>query len=236
MREGYRNSLQVMRTSQPGTKRRGPDADRYTATRLTRWAARAGRHPPWRDGSVYQVAVAEILLQKTKAEDVEPVWVELVSRYPSAPHLASATLAKLRSIVGQLGLGRQRAERLRSMAKAMRDRKWYRMSVPGLGHYGTGVVRLTAHKQLSSTPVDGNIARIMSRYHGFDFERGEPRKKREVIEATAALLNARARPAGQLRVLYALVDLGAIVCTAAKPACPKCPLSEGCAFAAQTVS
>ena len=204
--------------------------------RLTKWASRAGRRPPWRGGSPYQIAVAEILLQKTKAEDAEPVWLELVQRYPSATDLASARKTQLRATISRLGLGYQRAERLKAMAKAMCDRQWYMNRVPGLGPYGTGVLRLSSNKKLSETPVDGNIARVMSRYHGFVLDRGEMRKKPEVKKATASLLATRARPDGQLRALYALIDLGAIICTPANPACSQCPLSEGCAFAAKEPS
>ncbi len=199
--------------------------------RLLRWARKNGRQPPWRSAQgAYPVAVAEVLLQKTKAADVEPVWEQLIARFPTAEALADADANRIHRIVADLGLGAQRTARLKAMAKAL-EQGGLAGPGSGLGPYGLAVASLSAGRQPSTVPVDGNLARVVSRFYGFRFDRGEPRKKPEVKAAVERLLNARRRPEAKLRALYALVDLGAAVCTPARPACEACPLSSTCAFA-----
>lgn len=205
------------------------------AEALTRWAKTSGRRPLWREtADPYKLAVAEILLQKTKGHDVEPVWTRVVSAYPSPDALAVAADGDLHAMVAHLGLGNQRVQRLKSMAVAMRTGRTTQ-KLPSLGPYGSAVVALAEGREPETPPVDGNIARVICRYLGLEFERGEPRKKPEVKEAVSDLLRTQRGSVRQLRVVYALVDLGATVCTPAKPDCPACPLFRSCAFAAERV-
>lgn len=200
------------------------------APRLLRWARKNGRQPPWRSAQgAYPVALAEVLLQKTKATDVEPVWEQLIARFPTAESLAGADAKRVHQIVAALGLGTQRTARLKALAKALVQAG---LDGPGsgLGPYGLAVASLSAGRQPFTVPVDGNIARVVCRFYGLRFDRGEPRKKPEVKAAVERLLDARRRPEAKLRVLYALVDLGAAVCKPARPACEACPLSSTCEF------
>jgi A/G-specific adenine glycosylase len=199
------------------------------ASSLLVWASREGRNPPWRKvDDAYQLAVAEILLQKTKSSDAESVWCHLTSSFPTSLELASASDEEVRTIVGHIGLGIQRTRRLKAMAAAMAHGG---KETPGLGPYGSAVVELAGGREPKSTPVDGNIARVITRYYGLVFERGEPRKKNLVRQAVARMIGRR-RPARSLRVVYALVDLGAAVCRPRNPACSECPLLGGCRYAA----
>lgn len=196
------------------------------------WANASGRSPPWRTApDPYRLAVAEILLQKTKAEDVEPVWARLVRRYPTAQRLARARNRDIARIVGGLGLGRQRTQRLKKMAAVMWREGPDAPRLPGLGSYGLGLLRLSRGLDVRSAPVDGNVARLIARYGELRFARGEPRKKPEVKQAVMELLGTRRRRRERLLLLYGLVDLGALVCRPANPACPECPLVAGCSYA-----
>ena len=198
--------------------------------KLLRWARKNGRRPPWRSAhGAYPVAVAEVLLQKTKATEVEPVWAQLIARFTTAESLADASANRIHRIVAVLGLGTQRTARLKGIAKALRQGG---LDGPGsgLGPYGLAVASLSAGRQPSTVPVDGNVARVVSRFYGFRFRRGEPRKKLEVKAAVERLLDAQRRPEAKLRVLYALVDLGAAVCKPGRPACEACPLFSTCEF------
>lgn len=189
---------------------------------------------PWRESQGYPLAVAEILLQKTRGDAIEGVWRRVVTGYPAPSDLARARRAQLEKIVAPLGLGRQRASRLRLMA---RDWDEIRAGGPvrGLGPYGLAMVRLSMGLRASTVPVDGNIARVVTRVHGWEFERGEPRKKPQVREAVDQLI--RRRTSGRAtEALYALVDLGAIVCKPRSPDCHLCPLERRCEFAQRGVS
>jgi A/G-specific adenine glycosylase len=203
----------------------------HAARRLEHWGAARGRLPPWRlSRDPYALAAAEILLQKTRGEDVEPVWEALMSAYSVPAKLAEADDEEVRGIVAVLGLGSQRVQRLKRMAQAMHGREHY-ARLPGLGAYGSAVLALTGGRCPDTPPVDGNIARVICRSLGLSFARGEPRKKPEVKRAVARLLHEQETPAAKLDVVYGLVDLGATVCTPHSPDCSSCPLSDCCAFA-----
>ncbi len=195
------------------------------------WEAGHGRRVPWRTTQdPYAIGVAEILLQKTKGADVEPVWLRLVAEYPDAAALASAEEAKLQTLIGGLGLGRQRAGRLKGMAQALLERG-LEGQLPGLGSYGLAIVFLSCGREPEVPPVDGNIARVIARYHGFNFERGEPRKNPQVKEAVRRILTTLDQPEDKLQATYALVDLGASICVPSRPACSICPLVAWCVSA-----
>ena len=175
--------------------------------------------------------MAEVLLQKTKADDVIQVWRELFARYQTPVALFQASDCEVHMIVECLGLGRQRTARLKSLARSW-DSFWTSSSsLNGLGPYGTAIVQLTVGLDVTTAPVDGNIARIMTRYYGFAFAKGEPRKKPEVKQVVTKILERTAKPEEKLKVLYALVDLGSVVCKPSKPSCSTCPLVLSCMFA-----
>lgn len=192
---------------------------------LIRWGRRHARHFPWRNAGGYGVAVAEILLQKTRGETVQSYWQRVIERYPDHEHLARARASTLARLVAPLGLGEQRSARLIGMARSVvRDEPF-----AGLGPYGRAVVALTEGHRVTAAPVDSNIARVLSRVTGWQWERGEPRKKPELRTLARDLVSGP--PQRGLATLYALVDLGALVCTPWKPRCPECPLVSLCASA-----
>jgi A/G-specific adenine glycosylase len=205
------------------------------AKKLLTWADQHSRRLPWRDSAdSFSLAVAEILLQKTKGEDVVPVWAEVLASYPDAAALAGAGDADLRAIIERLGLRNQRVQRLKFMARALAEGRTAK--IPGLGSYATAILTLAQGNEPGSLPVDGNISRVICRFYGLAFERGEPRKKPAVKQAVAALLATQANPAMKLRLIYALVDFGAIVCTAPSPHSDVCLLSRWCVFTSQRAS
>lgn len=202
---------------------------RAIAYHLIAWERRNGRRPPWRQTSdPYKFAAAEILLQKTREPAVAPVWSELVGRFPSPSSLLLASDSEVRAIVGPLGLGNQRTQRLKAMAAALRS-PTTAMKIPGLGSYGSSVVALATGKTPVNPPVDGNIARVVTRLEGLKFDTGEPRKKQEVRKTVAQLLDSCGTPKRRLEAVYGLVDLGARICTPLHPRHAECPLFEYCA-------
>ena len=204
------------------------------AASLLAWAEKEGRRPPWRSvRDPYLLAVAEILLQKTKAEDVEPVWCKLISSFPAPSDLVRASDKEIQQIIGRLGLGSQRTERLRTMASAML-RSGRSESLPGLGTYGMEIVRLSVGETSHVAPVDTNIARVICRYYGLTFRRGEPRKQSEVKAAVKRLLDTQVGASRKLQAVYGLIDLGALVCVSGGPRCSVCPLVMGCSFVLAT--
>ncbi len=199
--------------------------------RLVSWGRSHGRRMSWRTRRrAYPVALAEILLQKTKGADAEIVWKRLMANYPTALSLSRAGNKRLRRIVSPIGLGKQRAGRLRSMASWLAG-QGIPERAPGLGPYGRAIVALSLGRSTETAPVDGNVARVICRLFGLEFDRGEARKKPQVKEIAFSLMGKRRAPPDQLDVVYALVDLGAKVCTPFNPSCVACPLLGVCPFA-----
>jgi A/G-specific adenine glycosylase len=99
-------------------------------------------------------------------------------------------------------------------------------ALPGIGEYTAAAVGAIAFG-LPVVPVDGNVERVVARL--FAVEAPLPTAK-PVLRRLAATLgadpNARARPADFAQALF---DLGATLCTPARPACARCPWMEGCA-------
>lgn len=190
------------------------------------WSMSFGRSFPWRDTrDPYRLAVAEVLLQKTKAPDAEAVWSALIERYPTAIALDRADPDDVRAVVASLGLGLQRTARLQRAARAIATNE----ATPRLGPYGDAMVAMTLGDPGDSVPIDGNVARVVQRVLGLRWDRGEPRKKPELRAGARSLLEASGDNAGRLLFMYGLLDFGATVCTARRPLCATCPLAAGCA-------
>ena len=201
----------------------------FPVSDLLTWAETQGRRPPWRDyPEAFGLALAEVLLQKTKADAVVEPWRECVRLFPTPESLSDAPDWQVHQVVKRLGLGLQRTSRLKAMAKNWETLWNSKSSLPGLGPYGSSIVRLASGLQDAAAPIDGNIARIICRYYGLQFQRGEARKKPEVGNAVRGALEGAGEPRNRLMLLYGLVDLGAIVCKPSKPSCEQCPLRLGC--------
>lgn len=222
-----------MVAEQVRTHGRGDAVASIDARALRRWARRHGRSFPWRSNEGYPFAVAEVLLQKTRGEAIEAAWRAILKRYPSPDALARSRPGPLERIAAPLGLGRQRAERLRMMARTWPALLTGEGPVRGLGPYGQALVRLSLSLPPRTVPVDGASARVISRYHGLAFERGEPRRN-PAVRAVVQRLLQRSRPRTALATILALVDLGTTVCKPRIPLCERCPLRSGCAFHAAT--
>ena len=125
------------------------------ARQLSRWGTADGRTLPWRySGDEYRLGVAEVLLQKTKADAVVPVWETVTARYPTAAALASAKSDDLWRLVSPLGLGTQRTARLYALARSLEGRVAY----GGVGPYGSAMLALEAGR----TPDDPTMASALA--------------------------------------------------------------------------
>lgn len=204
--------------------------------KIIQWGETSGREFPWRKTSnIYLLAVAEVLLQKTRGADAKKVWQQLVSRFATAELLANADEQEIIRIVDSIGLGNQRATRLKILAKALTGEASIDQ-LPSLGSYGRSILAMSSNQHPRNAPVDGNIARVICRVKGFRFSRGEARKKPLVHSVMEELLEAAGQPPQQLMLTYSLIDIGATVCSPRKPSCFACPLVNNCLFAYSSCS
>ncbi|HYV56878.1 MAG TPA: hypothetical protein VE911_05000 [Candidatus Nitrosopolaris sp.] len=180
--------------------------------------------------------VSEIMLQQTQVARVVEFYPRFLQRYPTLEDLASAPAHAVRESWQGLGYY-ARARNLHAAVRRIVAESGGRVPqsttelgrLPGIGAYTAGAVSSLAFG--TAVPaVDTNVARVLGRVFGM---RGAPRSARRArrIWALAAAL-VPVRRAGDWN--QALMDLGALVCTARAPRCPVCPVRGICALRART--
>ncbi|WP_051158816.1 A/G-specific adenine glycosylase [Tsukamurella sp. 1534] len=202
------------------------------------WFDRAERDLPWRRDGVtpWQILVSEVMLQQTPVVRVEPVWHEWVRRWPAPADLARATGADAVRAWGKLGYPR-RAMRLHACAQAIVERHGGTvpssvdelLALPGVGDYTARAVACFAFGQ-DVPVVDINVRRVLARAVAGESDAAAPSAKRDLAAAVDAL--ATVPEAKRPRLSAALMELGALVCTARSPRCGECPVSGDCAWLA----
>ncbi len=202
------------------------------AAKALAWFDRHARVLPWRDApDPYRVWLSEILLQQTTTTGAAPYYAEFLRRWPDVAALAAAPMEEVMSAFAGLGYY-SRARNLHACAKTIAagggafpaDEAALR-ALPGVGPYTAAAIAAIAFGQ-PATPIDGNIARIVSRLAGFSAPIAANRRE---IEAFAKTLTPPRR-AGDFA--QSLMDIGATICRPRSPACATCPLHEGCVAAA----
>lgn len=208
---------------------------RERATGIARALRRYGNHIrkfPWRrNRDPYRLAVAELLLQKTRASSAVPVYAQMLTRYPSPQSLARSNEKSIELLLRPLGLSRKRARHFIGLGRALAElgtdilsSHASAMTLPGLGSYGSRAVSCFAFGAHVGI-VDANVRRILTRVFGL--RKMDPRSPRYQAIADRIIGEARDPAAAN----YALLDIGALIC-AREPRCEVCPLAKSCKFAA----
>lgn len=202
---------------------------------LLDWYAGAARDLPWRrsDANPWGVLVSEVMLQQTPVARVLPAYRSWMQRWPTPSGLAAATPGDAVRAWGRLGYPR-RAVRLHECATALVARHGGEvpadlkalLCLPGVGAYTARAVAAFAFGQRQPV-VDTNVRRVVARAFGGQGEAGPPSQARD-LSAVAALLPVE--PTRAVRVSVALMELGALLCTARTPRCDLCPLRNTCAW------
>lgn len=199
------------------------------------WYRSAARDLPWRapDCSPWGVLVSEVMLQQTPVSRVEPRWREWTDRWPTPEALVAAPTAEVLRAWGSLGYPR-RALRLVECARVVVDRHDGELpadhaallALPGVGPYTAGAVLAFAHGR-RALALDTNVRRVLAR--AVDGVALPPPHlgAAETRRAEALLPDDDATAA---RWSQAVMELGALVCTARVPRCGKCPLADRCAW------
>lgn len=211
-----------------------PDARDLHEPLLT-WYAGAARDLPWRRPgcSPWGVLVSEVMLQQTPVSRVEPVWRSWLERWPTPAHLAAEPAGEAVRAWGRLGYPR-RALRLHAAAQAIRDRHAGTVpadldtlrSLPGVGDYTAAAVRAFAFGG-RAVVVDTNIRRVLVRTL-----RGQALPAPSLTRAETGLAAASLPDDDPAAATWnvAVMELGALVCTARSPACDGCPVADRCAW------
>ncbi|HEX3432343.1 MAG TPA: A/G-specific adenine glycosylase [Rhizomicrobium sp.] len=207
------------------------------AARLLAWydmnrRALAWRALPGEAADPYGVWLSEIMLQQTTVAAVDKYFRSFVARWPDVHALAAASLDDVRAAWAGLGYYSRAANLHRTAALVARDfaGRFPREAValrqlPGIGDYTAGAIAAIAF-DAPEAAVDANAERVIARF--FAVESPLPKSKPELRRLAQTLVPEKR--AGDFA--QGLMDLGALVCTPKRPACPQCPWNNACrAFA-----
>ena len=207
------------------------------AGRLLVWFDISGRHDlPWQHPRTpYRVWLSEIMLQQTQVRVVVPYFERFVAALPDLRALAAAPLDDVLALWSGLGYY-ARARNLHAAAKACVEHHGGELprdidalvALPGIGRSTAGAILAQAWGDRHPI-LDGNVKRVLSRWHGVDGWPGASKVERRLWEfAESHLPHAR-----MADYVQAQMDLGATLCIRHDPSCLLCPVSEGCAALAQ---
>ena len=201
------------------------------------WYDAHARDLPWRrpEASPWSVMVSEFMLQQTPVARVLPVHAAWLERWPTPADLAAATTGDAVRLWGRLGYPR-RALRLHAAAAAIVESHGGEVpssydslrALPGVGDYTASAIAAFAFGH--AVPVlDTNVRRVHQRVlRGTEFPSDSVRAH-ERQDAVGLLPDD---PATAATWSVAVMELGALVCTARAPACSECPVAAQCSWRA----
>jgi A/G-specific adenine glycosylase len=201
------------------------------------WYARHARDLPWRapGATPWSVLVSEFMLQQTPVARVLPEYLSWIARWPTPAALAAEPAGEAIRQWGRLGYPR-RALRLHETATILTARHGGKvpadrdalLALPGIGSYTAAAVASFAFGQRHAV-LDTNVRRVLARLvAGQPVSGAAP----SVAERRLAESFLPAEPAVAARWSVAVMELGALVCTAASPRCGTCPVARDCAWLA----
>jgi A/G-specific adenine glycosylase len=215
---------------------KAPDAPALRE-RVLKWYDEHARDLPWREPSAspWAVLVSELMLQQTPVVRVLPVYAQWLERWPTPADLAAEPTGEAVRMWGRLGYPR-RALRLHAAATAIVERHGGEvpadheelLALPGVGAYTAAAVASFAYRR-RHVVLDTNVRRVLARVVG-GVELPSPSVTRAEREVAASLLPEDGPTAAAWAV--GTMELGALVCVAASPRCPDCPVADLCAWRA----
>jgi A/G-specific adenine glycosylase len=205
---------------------------RVVQRRLLRWYTRHGRDLPWRHTrDPYRILVSEVMLHQTQVNRVMPKYNEWLTVYPTFEALAAAPLEEVMELWRPLGYN-FRPERLHQIARLVvheLDGKLPNtfeklVALPGIGRYTAGAILSFAFHR-DAPIVDTNVRRLIQRVFGIH----DSPEKATIVEKEVWRLAETLIPRRKAFIFnQALIDFGALVCTARNPVCPNCLFGDLC--------
>jgi len=197
------------------------------------WFQEHGRkNLPWQSSppDIYHVWLSEIMLQQTQVATVVDYFINFITNFPTVVELANADEEDV--LASWAGLGYySRARNLHKSAKIVLSE--YRgifptsyselISLPGIGRSTAGAILSLAYNQ-SQPILDGNVRRVLSRYHRVAGHYSDSK----VLKEFWRLAKYHTPSRQNANYTQAIMDLGATICVPHKPLCPRCPVSRHC--------
>jgi len=202
------------------------------ARRVVRWQQRAGRSElPWQGtNDPYAIWVSEIMLQQTQVATVVPFYTRFMEIFPDIATLAGAPLDDVMRLWSGLGYY-SRARNLHRAAQIVATQyagvfpgtRAEIEQLPGVGRSTAAAIAGFAFGARAAI-LDGNVKRLLARHFLVEGFPGDRAVESELWSLAESLLPKR----GVAPYIQGLMDLGALICTTRRPACPRCPLRTTC--------
>jgi len=236
------------RVAAPGVRGAAVDIDRTTSAefgkRLRAWYRRNARDLPWRKTrDAHRILVSELMLQQTQVSRVVTYYGEFLERFPTLAHVARAEPARVTEAWEGLGYY-ARARNLHKLARQVTDdgRAPDRTlppdaaalrELPGVGAYTAGAVSSFAYERRAPL-VDTNVARVLQRVFAPSLQIKSTKGQRALWSIAESILP---RTGGATWTHnQALMELGALVCTARVAHCGRCPVRSLCRTATKAAA
>lgn len=206
------------------------ETDRINLIRsaLIKWAKKNYTDFPWRTSkNRFHTLIAEVMLQRTKAEQVVPVYNAFTTRYPK-PVYISTEKNQILSLLEPLGLfwrNKKIVDLINELSKREKIPEKFDelVKLPGVGQYVASAF-LSFHLSVRAPIIDSNAVRLWTRVFRIQ-KTGEIRRNKEF-----SLFVDKITPQQKFKEFnYAVLDLTRTICKP-KPLCEACPLNQKCAF------
>lgn len=181
--------------------------------------------------SPYKILIAEFMLQRTKAEQVEPVYEKFMKQFPDVYSLSKARLSLVSKYTKNLGF-HWRAKHFIHAAKyiiknyngKVPKKRENLIKIPGVGDYVAGAIQAVCFNNAEYV-IDSNIARFINRYYGLNLS-GEIRRKKIIVDYAKTIFKVK----NQKKLLFSILDFAALVCKPISPTCKNCNCKHQCIY------
>lgn len=221
----------------PGDVAIDPAIARKVSRALRAWFRRHGRDLPWRrTRDPYRVLVSELMLQQTQVSRVIDYYQRFLDRFPTLDTVAEASPRRVMERWEGLGYY-ARARNLHALAREVRDSHRGTIpdsvaalrALPGIGRYTAGAVASFAYEHPAPL-VDTNVARVLARLFAPQLKPKRARDLSRIWRVATSIVPRHGKAAWVHN--QALMELGALVCTARVAHCARCPVRRWCLSAA----
>lgn len=200
---------------------------------LLKWSLKNFPEYPWRKTiEPYKIMIAELLLQRTRATNVVPVYEKFLEKFPDIKTLSNSSLHDIEKAIKSLGI-KSRSVKIKSISKIIVNK--YSGILPTSennlkevfgcdSRYTVNAIRCFSLNQ--NVPIfDVNVQRVFARIFSIDFGKDAHKKKKSWDTVSYALPQKNVK-----RFNWALLDLGKTVCISTTPKCKECPLISICDY------
>jgi A/G-specific adenine glycosylase len=225
-----------MTTPRHASSQAVPDEDRFARDLLAWFDVHGRKDLPWQHPRTpYRVWLSEVMLQQTQVRTVIAYFERFVRTLPSITTLAAAPLDRVLALWSGLGYY-SRARNLHRTAQICVDTHGGELprdrdalaALPGIGRSTAAAILAQAFGERHAI-LDGNVRRVLARWHGVRGWPGATDVQRTLWEHAEQHM-----PAERIAdYTQAIMDLGATVCVRSRPLCAACPVRRGCVASAE---